>query len=557
MSLKYYTRYFFCIITLLTFACNRQRNLEPYGWTPVSPEADSLVVALERAWLAQESDSVIKPLVDSLCTLAKAPGAGTVLAVRAHYWTGRRLTRLGMTDSGNYHYNLALQMNDSAAYPYETHRLLWATEAPNPPYDTATYDYLLNQYRFFKNAGDIPLSASYAMDMGVLMNCSGQEKRALFWLDQADSLFSSIGLTRVVLGNQLNRSTVLCMNGDTASAVAILRTLVADTIFSQDEYALNIAYNNLFIFGHDTTALFKAYWMVRDFDDCPNLLTLYEGALAGVMANIGRPDSGLFYARSALKNLRYAENRRHTVDILAWAAIAYAAAGDSDSAYILTERRLEEAEDLMEEARNTKVLNHDFNVFLTEKEAAENKHRHHQHIWLIAGAILFLAVILFVAWRMRRRWKSHAHAASQEHLDLEKSRRHSLAMQLALEQKETLIDNIRKNIPAENKDLHTRIETAIRAHNGSYGVDNDTFITTFTEIQPNFISALKESYPALTPADIRLASMIAIGLTNKQIAATLGIRPESVKQARWRLRTKMNLTPDRNLDTVLMDLNKN
>ena len=38
---------------------------------------------------------------------------------------------------------------------------------------------------------------------------------------------------------------------------------------------------------------------------------------------------------------------------------------------------------------------------------------------------------------------------------------------------------------------------------------------------------------------MKLAVYMALGLDNKHIARLTGVRPESVKQAKWRLRKKM------------------
>lgn len=65
---------------------------------------------------------------------------------------------------------------------------------------------------------------------------------------------------------------------------------------------------------------------------------------------------------------------------------------------------------------------------------------------------------------------------------------------------------------------------------------------------------MRARYPGVKEYDVRLASLIAMGLDNKQIAAALAIRPESVKQARWRLRTRMGLTSGDSLAAALAHL---
>lgn len=81
--------------------------------------------------------------------------------------------------------------------------------------------------------------------------------------------------------------------------------------------------------------------------------------------------------------------------------------------------------------------------------------------------------------------------------------------------------------------------------------DTDSFLYTFASINPNFTRRLKEAYPDLSPMDHKLAAFAALNLDIKQVARILGIKPESVKQSRWRLRRKLGLAPEVNLEDAL------
>lgn len=61
-----------------------------------------------------------------------------------------------------------------------------------------------------------------------------------------------------------------------------------------------------------------------------------------------------------------------------------------------------------------------------------------------------------------------------------------------------------------------------------------------------------EYYPNLSDAELRLACLIASGKNKYDIAAEMEIRVESVKQARWRLRQKLSLSSDQDLDQLLI-----
>lgn len=78
----------------------------------------------------------------------------------------------------------------------------------------------------------------------------------------------------------------------------------------------------------------------------------------------------------------------------------------------------------------------------------------------------------------------------------------------------------------------------------------------FDVVNPRFTERLRERCPNLAESYVKLACYIIMELDNKRIAELMMIRPESVRQARWRLGRKLNLGPDESLDAWLRNLNK-
>ncbi|HNT94017.1 MAG TPA: hypothetical protein PLK17_03530 [Bacteroidales bacterium] len=70
--------------------------------------------------------------------------------------------------------------------------------------------------------------------------------------------------------------------------------------------------------------------------------------------------------------------------------------------------------------------------------------------------------------------------------------------------------------------------------------------------QEGFFSRLKKKYPSLTPNDLRLCSYLRMNFTTKEIANLSNISTRSVEIARYRLRTKLNLSHDVNLTEFLI-----
>ncbi len=73
----------------------------------------------------------------------------------------------------------------------------------------------------------------------------------------------------------------------------------------------------------------------------------------------------------------------------------------------------------------------------------------------------------------------------------------------------------------------------------------------FENINKSFFSNLLKHYPNLTENEIRLSALIKIGLTVKETASILNVSPQSVKNARYRLKQKLKLFKDQDLNQVI------
>lgn len=82
----------------------------------------------------------------------------------------------------------------------------------------------------------------------------------------------------------------------------------------------------------------------------------------------------------------------------------------------------------------------------------------------------------------------------------------------------------------------------------------ESFLQKFNRTDAHFIQQLAICAPDISPAELRLAVLIRLGMDNKAIANLLHISAEGVKKSRYRLRKKLNLEQDDNLDKYLMEL---
>jgi DNA-binding CsgD family transcriptional regulator len=81
--------------------------------------------------------------------------------------------------------------------------------------------------------------------------------------------------------------------------------------------------------------------------------------------------------------------------------------------------------------------------------------------------------------------------------------------------------------------------------------DWEHFRRLFDKVHTGFLSRLKEKIPGLTPAETRFIALSKLDLSNKEMAAMLGIGTEAIRQYRSRLKKKLHLDEEHNLDEIV------
>ena len=80
------------------------------------------------------------------------------------------------------------------------------------------------------------------------------------------------------------------------------------------------------------------------------------------------------------------------------------------------------------------------------------------------------------------------------------------------------------------------------------------FEEAFNHADKNFFKKVKELHPQLTPNDLRLCVYLRLNLSSKEIAPLLNISPRSVEIKRYRLRKKIELNREINLNDYFIDM---
>ncbi|MBT1696418.1 tetratricopeptide repeat protein [Fulvivirgaceae bacterium PWU4] len=79
----------------------------------------------------------------------------------------------------------------------------------------------------------------------------------------------------------------------------------------------------------------------------------------------------------------------------------------------------------------------------------------------------------------------------------------------------------------------------------------DEFKKLFDKVHAGFLVRLRERFIQVTETDIRLLTLLKLGLNNREMSNMLGVTTEAIKKSRQRLRKKINLPEGESLEEVV------
>ncbi|SFU28253.1 regulatory protein, luxR family [Pustulibacterium marinum] len=132
---------------------------------------------------------------------------------------------------------------------------------------------------------------------------------------------------------------------------------------------------------------------------------------------------------------------------------------------------------------------------------------------------------------------------------------------LNLAQKNKLITDVAAmltKISGRSKvDIHAKLKSLAKELEDSLQHDDEweEFMHFFEDIHPDFIKNIsKASEQGLTSTELRLAMLLRLNLSSKEIASVLRVTPDSVRVARYRLRKKLPIDHKQELVNFMLDM---
>ena len=556
--------YFYLPLLLILFilslpACRREpSSLYPFGWTTTDPVFDTLTMRAERASLDMQPDSVAIPIIEAMEREAKKdPGSPEKLA-RYHYWHARMRLRHAEIDEAMEEFLVSLALTDSARFPYDVARIRWNMELDEPD-DAEGYFASLEKLERFKEFNDLPMQAGYLMELGGLMNTVGNPASALRYFNSADSLLRIAGAYGQANRNVINRANSLERAGRDREAAALIKEALKDSLFCREPIAMNIALWNLYLVTDSLPVLQEAYRRLDGDLDEERMRPLYGSFLIKEYAKRGMKDSVMAMIPRVDADTAALDDPIFWRDYYLGRAAGERLLGNYEKATDLYAKGTQMMWEIDQNERADEIIRLEQRRAIDEsihRLALKQKDR---SIWLMAALALCIVVAAGVIIIYRRRLEKQREEKLSASLAEEQAKRKALALGIAMEENRKFGENIRETVDSlEKRGLVTpsasgTLEATLKSHEISQQ-SQDSFVSTFSDVNPKFLEALDRKYPNLTKTERRLAVYISLGLDNKHISRLTGVRPESVKQARWRLRSKMGLPEDVSLEDEMKAL---
>lgn len=203
--------------------------------------------------------------------------------------------------------------------------------------------------------------------------------------------------------------------------------------------------------------------------------------------------------------------------------------------------------------------NTEFQINFERKQAEisllQEKRRQNEFVIIALFAFLGTLVAGFVTviYQIMKRRKRDKEILILQNLrteeELKNTEKEMRAILNNLIEKNQLVDQLREEVELfhanqdDEKSLHEKEKLFDRLQSFTLLTEDDwvEFKKLFEKLNPGFFNFLTDRYPDLTNAEIRLATLIKLNLSNLEMARTLGISPDSVRKTNLRLRKKLDI----------------
>ena len=493
----------------------------------------------------------------------------------------------------------ALTLSQSLAYHpgvAYAHRIMGVAHWAQGNYEEGL-DHLLTSLSTYRSIVDTLGMANAMMNVGLIYQDQGGHEEALAYYEEAQRTFEKLDRPKRWINTANHQGELYQTMGDYAKAQKVLEEALRRSTSIQYAYGRATALQNLgslyqakgqldsaLIMSNQALAIQNEHNYVQS-----KAITLYTlGSIHLARNELTLAEERLLHSLKKADRVHSKKIRRDIYQMLKEVATRqgdYRAALGYAESYATMQDSLLNAEKLRELVRmeNRFALEKkDQELTIRDQEIEQlERDREIKAMWrngLAIGTLLllWLSLIAFRIYRSRHRKNQQLLEVKQAltRTELENSRLRSQELQQELHyknkeltsytlnfvQKNKLMDELSDSLRELSEQEHPGLKKKLRAmqrllqQNSSIDREWKDFKRHFENVHQDFFRLLKERCPDLTNNELKLCALLKLNLNLKEVAAILGIAPESVKTARYRLRKKFDLSREENLLDYILQI---
>lgn len=451
-------------------------------------------------------------------------------------------------------------------------------------YDLAL-QHLYNGQGIYQQINDTLGVANCIMNTGMVYEEQKDHQRALTRYVQALELFEQLGEEQRIATTYNKMGTAFLEMGDLAEAEKYLNLgweIHQKTGYiygiSESQNRLGLLYERKKDYLKALDFLKQSITLSASNNDQEGLAKSY-GNIATVFLKMGNQNDAEAYlirgadiARTIGSNKRLREIYYNLKDI-------YAYKGLYDEALFYAEKYI----DLQDSIYNEETIRNirDFEAQLLTVENERQLKEKEQEIkmleqkasfefiirvgfMVLIGLLVIIGYLLY-SWqraKARRRQEKAEERARELNRELEMKNKELTSYTINFVQKNKLFEDLKevlisvKQHSGLDQEIKQRFKDIDRIISSQLQVDKDweDFKLRFQNLHQNFFDRLMERNSSLTNHELRLSALIRLNFSMKEIGNILGISAESVKTARYRLKKKLDLPQETNLNDYMNEI---
>jgi len=415
--------------------------------------------------------------------------------------------------------------------------------------------------------------------MAVYYSRAGDNEKSIAEQQKALDISIAIGDTSSLIVNHTNLLSRYAIIGDVEKAFYHYneRNRIIDLIEYPEDRRIDLNIGVLYIQNEQYDEALEVLNKCQNYyqkEGNAYRVALIDHWMAIAYRGLNRYDLAAQYSQSAFRAADTSGNKK-LAELSAYTLFqTYHWRGrDTDAIYwLIKSNEIKDSLNTAEKQKEMLALETKYETFRKEQEIAllkaeaESQRARRNQLWMGLLASILIGALLVYSQIIRRRQEKAIQAeklrsAMLEQENLEERLHHKekeLATQLlTMAQKNEFLAQVSGSLESMKQDTDNTNKLKLQKLIGTISRDiqsNETwdkFLESFKEIHHTFVEKLMNSYQ-LTSNEIRLASMLKMNMTSKEIANLLNISSEGIKKARYRLRKKLELSTDENLQEYLM-----